>query len=113
MAETTITSNMVLTLPTPGVRLGPTWATDLNTAFISIDAHDHSSGKGVQINNAGITVNANFDFQKSGTDYPATNMTYSSFIRQTAYPTVNNSVFSYGSGTTGDLWFKNNNVKCT
>jgi hypothetical protein len=109
MAETTTTSNMGLVLPTPGERLGPTWASDLNAAFTSIDAHDHSSGKGVQINNAGITVNANFDFQKSGTDYPAINMTYSSFIKQTSYPTVNNSVFSYGSGTTGDLWFKNNN----
>ena len=50
MAETTTTTNMGLVLPTPGERLGPTWATDLNTALTLVDSHDHSSGKGIQIN---------------------------------------------------------------
>ena len=109
MAETTTTTNMSLVLPTPGERLGPVWATDLNTALTAIDAHDHSSGKGVQINNAGITVNADFDFQKSGTTYPAINMKHASFIKQTGHPGVNNDVYVYGSGTVGDLWFRNNN----
>ena len=108
MAETSTTTNMGLVLPTPGERLGPTWATDLNTALTSIDAHDHSAGKGVQINNAGITVNANFDFQKSGTSYPAVNMKHASFIKQTGHPGVNNDVYVFGSGTVGDLWFRNN-----
>ena len=116
MAETTTTTNMSLVLPTPGERLGPTWATDLNTALTLIDAHDHSSGKGVQINNAGITINADFDFEKSGTTYPAINMKHASFIKQTGHPGVNNDVYVYGSGTVGDLWFRNNsgvNVQIT
>ena len=33
MAETSKTTYMNLTLPTPGERLGPTWATDINTAL--------------------------------------------------------------------------------
>ena len=116
MAETTTTTNMSLVLPTPGERLGPTWATDLNTALTLVDSHDHSSGKGIQINNAGITINADFDFQKSGTTYPAINMKHASFIKQTGHPAVNNDVYVYGSGTVGDLWFRNNsgvNVQIT
>ena len=116
MAETTTTSNMGLVLPTPGERLGPTWATDLNAAFTSIDAHDHSSGKGVQINNAGITVNADFDFEKSGTSYPIVNVKHVGFIKQTGHPGINNDIYAFGSGTIGDLWFRNNsgaNVQIT
>mgnify|MGYP003659435493 CR=1 FL=1 len=109
MAETSTTTNMNLVLPTPGERLGPVWATDLNTALTAIDAHDHSSGKGVQINNAGITVNADFDFRKSGTAYPIINLHHASFIKQTGHPAVNNDVYVFGSGTVGDLWFRNNN----
>ena len=33
MAETSTTTFMNLVLPTPGERLGPTWATDINTAL--------------------------------------------------------------------------------
>ena len=116
MAETTTTTNMALVLPTPWERLGPVWATDLNTALTAIDAHDHSSGKGVQINNAGITVNADFDLQKSGTSYPIINTKHASFIKQTGHPGVNNDVYVFGSGTVGDLWFRNNsgvNVQIT
>jgi len=116
MAETTTTSNMDLILPTPGERLGPVWATDLNTALTTIDAHDHSSGKGVQINNAGITVNADFDFRKSGTSYPIINVEHVGFIKQTGHPTINNDIYAFGSGTVGDLWFRNNsgvNVQIT
>ena len=43
MAETSTTTYMSLTLPTPGERLGPTLASDLNTALTAIDAHDHAS----------------------------------------------------------------------
>ena len=43
MAETSTTTFMNLVLPTPGERLGPTWATDINTAFSRIDEHDHSA----------------------------------------------------------------------
>ena len=111
MAETTTTSNMGLILPTPGVRLGPTWASDLNTALTTIDSHNHSTGQGAQIGIDGITIDGNFNFNKSLTSYPAINMKHLTFIRQTAAPALNNGLYSYGTstGTTGDLWFRNNN----
>ena len=112
MAETSTTTNMALVLPTPGERLGPTWASDLNTALTTIDSHNHSPGQGSQIGVDGITLDGSLDFNKSATAvYPAINMKYLSWGRQTAHPGVNNGLYSYGvsSGTDGDLWFRNNN----
>lgn len=58
-ATTTTTPNMGMVLPVPSVEVGPAWATELITAFTDIlDAHDHSSGKGVRINTAGLSINA-------------------------------------------------------
>jgi hypothetical protein len=112
MAETSTTTNMALILPTPGERLGPTWASDLNTALTTIDSHNHSPGQGAQIGVDGITIDGNLDFNKFvGAVYPAINMKYLSWVRQTAHPGVNNGLYSYGvsTGTDGDLWFRNNN----
>jgi hypothetical protein len=112
MAETSTTSNMALILPTPGERLGPTWASDLNTALTTIDSHNHSPGQGAQIGVDGITIDGNLDFNKSvGAVFPAINMKYLSWVRQTAHPGINNGLYSYGvsTGTDGDLWFRNNN----
>jgi hypothetical protein len=55
------TSNMLLTLPTVSVTIGPEWATELNVAITTIDAHDHSSDKGARITPAGLNINANLD----------------------------------------------------
>ena len=112
MAETSTTSNMNLILPTPGERLGPTWASDLNTALTTIDSHNHGPGQGAQIGVDGITIDGNLDFNKDPTAvFPAINMKYLSWVRQTAHPGVNNGLYSYGvsTGTDGDLWFRNNN----
>ena len=65
MAETSTTTNMALVLPTPGERLGPTWASDLNTALTTIDSHNHSPGKGSQICVDVITLDGSLDFNKS------------------------------------------------
>lgn len=65
MADTTTTTFLNLTLPTPSVRLGPEWATDINAAFETIDAHDHSSGKGVQIPSAGLNIDDDLDFNNN------------------------------------------------
>ena len=56
------TSNMGLILPDPLVTVGPTWATNLNTAITSVDEHDHTAGKGVQVPTAGINVNGDLTF---------------------------------------------------
>lgn len=53
---------MYLNLPTPSVTLGPAWASQLNTALETIDAHDHSNGKGTTIKTAGIEINADLNF---------------------------------------------------
>ncbi len=57
------TTYMNLDLPSPTVTDGPEWATDLNTALTTIDAHDHSSDKGTQIPTSGISINADLSFE--------------------------------------------------
>lgn len=49
---------MDLILATPGTTPGPTWASMLNTALTTIDAHDHTSGNGVLVPTAGLNINA-------------------------------------------------------
>lgn len=56
------TNYMNLSLPTVSVTLGPEYATQNNTAFESIDAHDHTSGKGVKVPTLGLNINANLTF---------------------------------------------------
>lgn len=62
---------MNLTLPTVSVTAGPTWATYLNAAFTTVDAHNHTSGSGVPITTAAININADLDFNS----YSATGLT--------------------------------------
>jgi len=52
------TPYMGLVLPTPTVTAGPAYATQNNTAFGTIDSHDHSTGKGVQVRTAGLAIDA-------------------------------------------------------
>lgn len=54
------TPNMNIALPTVGTTVGPTWATNINSAFSTVDSHDHSSGKGVQVTPSGININSDF-----------------------------------------------------
>ena len=86
MAITSTTTYMGLILPTPGEQLGPTWATNLNTALTAIDSHDHTSGKGAGIGVAALTIDANLSFKDlsatASTPYAATNLKYSSFTKQ-------------------------------
>lgn len=65
-----VTPNMGLILPTVSSTPGPTYATEQNTAMEVIDAHDHTSGNGVQVPTAGIGIDADLTFS----DYNATNV---------------------------------------
>ncbi len=56
---------MNLDLPVPTETLGPEYAVQNNEAFESIDAHDHSSGKGVKIKPGGMDINADLNFQEN------------------------------------------------
>lgn len=59
----TTSPNMNLTIPAVGVTIGPTWATDINASLNLIDAHDHSSGKGVQVTPSGMNISADLAIQ--------------------------------------------------
>jgi hypothetical protein len=65
MANTTTTPNMNLVLPTPSIQPGPTYATNVNTAFEDVDAHDHTSGSGVLIPTAALNINADLSFAEN------------------------------------------------
>lgn len=54
------TANMSLILPTEGGDVG-VWDTELNAALSLVDAHDHSTGKGVKVTPAGMNINALLD----------------------------------------------------
>jgi len=56
------TANMGLTKPDVNVTAGPTWATNLNTNADTIDNHDHSSAKGIQVTPAGINISTELNF---------------------------------------------------
>lgn len=94
------TPNMRLALPVPGVTPGPTYATMQNTAFTAVDAHDHTSGKGVAVPSAGINVNADLAFN----DRAATNLLASVYYDQpAALSTLTDAPAVYSTG--GELTF--------
>lgn len=94
------TLNMSLNLPTVSVTAGPTYATQLNTAFETIDLHDHTSGKGVQVPTAGININADLEFNSSA----AKELKFIGLESQGSAPSTNLSVYVDSSN---DLYFKN------
>jgi hypothetical protein len=55
------TANMSLIEPTPGSDSG-TWGDLLNTLINLIDAHDHTTGKGIQIVPSAMNINADLSF---------------------------------------------------
>jgi hypothetical protein len=64
----TTSANMGLTVPTPSTGVtgtgdsGPGYATNISNDLNTIDTHDHSSGKGVQVTPAGLNINADLSF---------------------------------------------------
>lgn len=93
------TINMLISLPTVSVTSGPTYATMLNSAFDTVDAHDHTTGKGIQVPTAGININAALEFN----DYGVTELGSVAFTAGSA-PSVNKAVYVNASN---DLYYKN------
>lgn len=56
MSNTTTTPFMGLELPIVGVQTGPLYASDVNSAFDTIDGHNHTSGQGASIPTAGLSL---------------------------------------------------------
>lgn len=88
---------MGLLLPVPTVTVGPLYATELVTAFDGIDAHDHTSGKGVPVPAAGLNINANLPFG----GFSATG------LKTTAF---NDQGSSLSSATVGALYIAGGNL---
>jgi hypothetical protein len=65
------TANMQLVMPTENSDAG-TWDATINDAADLIDAHDHSTGKGVKVKPAGLDINADLSFTSGGTPFAAT-----------------------------------------
>lgn len=76
------TPNMNLILPTVGAEPGPDYATDVNNSLSTVDSHDHSSGKGVPVTPAGLSITSDLTFINNN----ATNLRS---IRFTAGSTLN------------------------
>src|SRR5688572_8716259 len=62
------TANMLLVKPTEGGDSG-LWDFYINAMADLIDAHDHSTGKGVKVKTNGLDINADLTFTSSGTPY--------------------------------------------
>ena len=107
MAETSTTTFMNLVLPTPGERLGPTWATDINTALSRIDEHDHSAiGKSLGV--AALTIDGDLDFSPGTSDFATLNKKYSGFTNNSG--TLASASFPASIFVTGGNLFYNNST---
>lgn len=95
------TPNMSMIIPTVSVTLGPTYATQVNSAFDLVDAHDHTSGKGTRIPSAGLNINTDLTFG----GYSATTLKTTSYQSQGGAlgAGTTNAVYSVG----GDLYWNN------
>lgn len=112
LASTT-TTNMSLEIPDVGSTAGPDYATLINAAFVDLDAHDHTSGKGVPVPVSGLNINANLDMKPSTTEYAVIDGKYYSVTEQSSDPAVANSVWS---STDGELHWRDddgNDVQIT
>jgi hypothetical protein len=102
------TSNMSLNEPTVGTTTGPTWATETNANWESIDTHDHTSGKGVQLTPSSFNINGDLEFnQNSATELK--NVVFDSGVTPAS---TNYSI----SQIDGNLYWRNNsgvNVQIT
>jgi hypothetical protein len=96
-----ITPNMNMIIPDPLVTSGPTYASQIDTAFNVVDAHNHTAGNGVPVPTAGLNINADLTFA----GYRATNVLATSYNSLSSSPTLVNS--SYVKN--GELAFKDKN----
>jgi hypothetical protein len=92
------TVNMVLDLPVVSSTPGPTWATKINAALELVDAHDHSSGKGVKVTQAGINITGDLEFNAN----KATELDGLVFVSRGSDLADNNSLYV----NSGEVWFR-------
>ena len=93
--------SMGLFLPVPGSTPGPQWASETTTNWSTLDTHDHTTGKGVQIPIAALNVNADFSWLTFG----QTNVGYLSLVDKLA--TGNLTVNASLGNVAGDPYWRN------
>lgn len=90
------TPNMNLTLPTVSQTTGPSWASQINTAFSTIDSHSHTTGNGVAITTAALDIDDDLSFGQNA----ALNLSSVGLVNQVSTPS---SLRLYVTGD--DLWY--------
>ncbi len=95
------TPNMNLTLPTVSQTTGPSWASQINTAFSTIDSHSHTPGNGVAITSAAININDDLSFYENA----AINLSSIGLVNQASAPPA---LRLYASNN--DLWYSYNGI---
>lgn len=100
MATTSTSPNMSLPVPIVGVDLGPQYAIDINSCLSILDSHDHSSGDGVRISQAGINLTGDLPFN----GFNATNLRTTRYASQGA-PLAVASDLGCVYVVTNDLYF--------
>lgn len=111
MANTILSPYMSLPVPVVGVDPGPQFASDVNSCLTLLDSHNHSPGFGVQINPAGININADLAFNNN-------NLTSARSIRMQSQGAVLNLVSDLDCiyVVAADLYYNDgngNNVRIT
>jgi hypothetical protein len=110
------TTNMLLVQPSENGDAG-TWDTILTALFALVDAHDHSTGKGVTVKTAGISINADLSYSSSGNFFAAKDLKALDLN-----PTAASGITSYSSALfanssdSNNLYFRNSsgtNVRIT
>src|SRR5687767_14190391 len=77
------TTHMLLVQPSENGDAG-VWDTILSTLFLLSDGHEHSTGKGVTVKTAGISINADLSFSSSGSFFAAKDVKAVDFQPQAA-----------------------------
>jgi hypothetical protein len=88
-----------ITKSTVAVTPAPDWGTNLNSSLDAIDAHDHTSNKGVRITPSAMNINATLEYN----DNALTEVKQAAFENQGSQPTdLLRALYAYG----GELYYR-------
>jgi hypothetical protein len=88
-----------ITKSTVAVTPAPDWGTNLNSSLDAIDAHDHTSNKGVRITPSAMNINATLEYN----DNALTEVKQTAFENQGSQPTdLLRALYAYG----GELYYR-------
>ena len=108
--------NMNLVLPDEGGS-ADIWDVILDTLFALVDAHDHTTGKGVKVPSAALKINADVSWSFAGTNYAITDAKAIDFTPVTAASMASySSALFANSSDSNNLYYRNSsgtNVQIT